>query len=408
MSLSRKHTRRRATIIGAVVGLVIIITFVIGLIDPGRGRDNNDKYQYPTVTPYGTPPPPTPLIIPTPDPDPQLTGELPYIHYSGLFQTFRPAGDDWYVDDMPSDEPGNRLGVVFQSVDRLTVIHNYVQPGVEYDSPDSLSDNYLTTDYYALEWSNYDGWTETNRQVTGDSVIIDFSLTAEDHNYLGRDIAALQDGWLYVTRLVAPDNNPALIDLLQTLVTPVFVGYDDLRSLPQIWPAYADQLLGYVIKYPPGWHVVAGAQGRPTTFSTPTGQIDATVQLWVEPDQPLESAADAEVWLYEADPTASALDTVPLEQSRGAGYQVAYDFRDSDGDHHSGLVVLLNDEAGTLFVANLQLDAADVNLLDVENLSAEQDEARKTVAEGFMILPPDARAPLMGEEPAVEGTQEAE
>ena len=132
MSMSRRQRqRRRATIAGAAIGIMIIFTFVIGLINPDLGRNRNNNDPLPTFTPYGTPPPPTQIIVPTPDPDPQLAGELPYIHSSGLFQTFRPAGDDWTYDDRPAVDNASRLSVVIQSPNRLVVIHNYIQRGVD-------------------------------------------------------------------------------------------------------------------------------------------------------------------------------------------------------------------------------------------------------------------------------------
>ncbi len=414
MSLSNKRARRNTTLFGALLGLIIIFTFVISLFaNPGTST---------TVVPTSalSTPRPTSIVVPTPDSSPNLDGALPYVHSSGLFQTFRPAGSGWSIDDNPFDESGDRLDAIIQSTQRLVVIHNYVLPGTEYDSIESLSENFLNDAYYAAEWTNYESWEETGREVTGDTVIVDFTLSAQDVSYLARDISRLDGDTLYVARVVVPANNPPLLDLITEDVRAAFFGYDQLQAVPRAWPAYVDQQLGFVLKYPVGWQAVAGAPGRPATFRTGSGQPDATVRLEAHAAQPLASADEAEAWLVAQDNTITVLGSTPLEHPTGTGYEVAYESRDAAGDRHSGLAVLLNDAAGTLFVANLQLDEGGVNLLDPAGLTDAQLEARSAVVDGFMVLPPGSRevlapdatavateAPLAATEATVEMTADA-
>jgi hypothetical protein len=396
-------------LLGATIGFIIIFTFVISLINPGTGNDSSSDVELPTLTPFGTPAPtltPTRVIVPTPEENPQLAGELPYVHSSGAFQTFRPSGGDWAISDNPFEE-GERLNVVFQSGARLVVIHNFVQPGVEFESPDTLSQNYLTPEYYATEWSRYNSWAETGRQINGDTVIVDFDLLSEGNPYLGRDIARLEGDRLYVTRLVVPSNNRPLLDLLQQLVTPVFVSYPDLQNLPRTWTAYADQQQGFVFKHAPGWTVAAGGYGRPVTFRAPTGQPEATVRAWAVADQPVATEEDARAWLAETEPTATVTEVQPVEHQHGTGYALAYQYEDRDGDPHSGLLVLLNNEANVLLVANLHYDTPDLNLLSVEDLEATVSEARQMLVEGFVALPPDAYRLEMVAEATEQATETA-
>ncbi len=406
MSVSNKRTRRNTTLIGALLGLIIIFTFVVSLFtNPGTST---------SVVPTSalSTPRPTSIIVPTPDSDPHLEGELPYIHRSGLFQTFRPAGSGWSIDDNPFTENGDRLDVVIQSTARLVVIHNYVLPGTEYESLQSLSDNFLNESYYAAEWSNYASWEETGREVTSDTVSVNFDLSAESVDYVARDISRLDGATLYVARMVVPSNNPTLLDLLSTDVQAAFFGYEQLQGVPRAWPAYIDQQLGFVLKYPTGWQTVAGAPGRPATIRSASGQPDATIRLEAHAAMPLTSAEDAEAWVSGMDDTITVQASVPLEHPTGTGYQVAYESRDAAGDRHSGLVVVLNDTAGTLYVANLQMGEGGVNLIDTENLTDAQLEARSTVMDGFMVLPPGSHeelvleaTPVVTEAPAAEATQ---
>jgi len=389
MSLSKQRARQRATLVGALLGVIVILTFVISLIAPGSKLSSNPSL--PTITPYGTPPPPTEVIFPTPEPNPLLEGEPPYIHSSGYFQTFRPSGQDWIIDEGQSVSASTIVRVVIQSPQRLTVIHNYIQPGVEYESLDSFSKNFLTDQHFAGAWSDYDSWLETGRKITGDSVIADFDLVARGKHYLARSTYRLDGSWLFVTRLVVPGNNPGLLDLLQKLVIPAFVGYPDLMALPEAWPAYIDQQLGFVWKHPLGWESVAGGEGRPVTFSFSSAGARDLVRIWTVPNQPIASAEEAQTWVSASEPGAAVLGANPVQREAGKGYQVAYTFRDEAGDIHSGLMVLLNDQAGTLFIASLQIALPDLNLLDAGNLSQTDADARQAVADGFIVLPGEAR-----------------
>jgi hypothetical protein len=388
----RQTNRRRATIVGAIIGALIIFTFVIGLIAPDLGSRRSSSQSLPTFTPFGTSPPPTAIIIPTPDPDPQLEGELPYIHSGGYFQTFLPAGTDWYVDEREGFDSGGAVATVsLQSPERLVVIFNYIQPGIEFESPESYAEAQLTLAHFASVWADYQSWLETGRAFTPDSVIVDFALVSEGYDYVGRTITRLEDGWIYVTRLVTPANNPALLDLLEGLVLSAFVGYHDLLDLPGSWPAYIDRESGFVLKHPAYWRQVAGGKGRPVTFASGTDQLGMTLRLRVVDDAAIASAEDAAAWVTEEEDTASVLATEPVEREYGAGFQVAYSFRDPSGDAHSGLMVLLNDASDRLMVANLQLDQPDLDLLTDEALGTLENEAVQAVTAGFTLLPAAAR-----------------
>ncbi len=389
MSLSRKRSRQRTTAVGVVFGLVLIFVFLVGLIKPDLGsRTSSSSSVSVTDTPSVTE-----VVVPTPDPNPQLEGELPYIHSSGYFQTFRPAGSDWVIDEGESVNASTSAKVVIQSPQRLVVIHNYIQPGVEYESLDALSTGYLTPEHFAGAWANYESWTETGRTVSGESVIVNFDLLSQNVRYLSRSIYRLEGNWLYVIRLVVPANNPSLLDLLQQLVVPSFVSYSDLLALPQSWPAYSDQQLGFIFKHAPDWKLVAGSPGHAVTFSLAISGEKNTVRLWTVPVQPLQSAEEAEAWVQQNDPGVTLVGSNTITHATGQGYQVGYTYLDEQGDAHSGLDVLLNDAAGTLFIASLRINPPDLNLAQAPTLQSPYSEALQGVVGGFMVLPEGARQP---------------
>lgn len=382
---SRKQNRRRATIIGSVIGVIIIFSFVITLIAPDLGTSST------TSDAVFNTPEPTAIIIPTPDPDPQLGGAAPFIHNSGVFSAFRPAGGDWTVTESGPDANTGIVRVVMQSPARLAVIHNYIQPGVEYETLDSLSANLLTANHFASAWSDYDTWVETNRAVTDDAVIVDFDLESESVAYAGRSLDWVQDSRLFATRLVVPANNAALLDLLQPYVLAQFTMLPGIAALPVEWPAYIEQSTGYVLKYPAGWQQVAGGPGRPVTFSTTSDQGELVIRTWAAPDRRLESREQVAVWLASVESTAEALTIAPVEQRGGTGYEVAYTFIDTAGDARSGLVLLVNDADDTLFAVNLQTTLLDRDLLTVDDVPASVRDAIRALREGFVILPPEMR-----------------
>ncbi len=325
------------------------------------------------------------MIVPTPEANPQLEGALAYVHSTGLFQTFRPAGPDWITSEGQGTD--NTASAVIQSPERLAVIHNYIRPGVQYETPEALSTDFLNEAHFVDAWTEYDSWQETHRSITDGRVVVDFDLMSNDNAYLGRSIAWVEEGWLYVVRMVTPANNQALLDLLQSYVVPAFKTFPQLQTLPPLWPAHVDQELGFVLKHPETWQFEAGGVGRPVTFKVPTAGDNVTVRVRTIPDRPIESEAQAEAWLTETEPSAEVLAIEPVTQDTGTGYQIAYSYRDTAGDPHSGLVVLLNNAAGTLFVANLQSDRAGTNWLDASGLSQEDSETTQALITGFMVLP---------------------
>jgi hypothetical protein len=130
--------------------------------------------------------------------------------------------------------------------------------------------------------------------------------------------------------------------------------------------------------------MIAGGAGKPTTFRIPSGQV----RVWSEPDQIIASSEEAEQWIAENETGVTILSSASIEHEMGTGYQVAYSYRDTTGDLHSGLVVLLVGRDGVLNIAKAQIETPDVNLLEIdETVSALNYEAARALTEGFIVLP---------------------
>ncbi len=389
MSLSHKRSRQRATLIGAAIGIVIIVTFVLSLIAPGSNRNKNSSPDDPFITLF-----PTSTIVPTPEPDPQVVGGTPYIHRSGLFRVFRPSGQDWTLSENASVNASAVASVVIQNPRRLVVVHNYIRPNVEYETPQALSENFLTPQHFAGAWQDYDHWEETARTIQDDKVIVDFQLNQANITYTARVAYWVQNGWLFVVRVVIPANNPLLLDRLFTQVVAGFVVFDELMALPADWTAQVDQQFGYILRHPNDWQHVAGDVGRPVTFTVQTDTGLLRVRTWAEPDQPLADEDAARAWLAENRDNAEVLSVQETQRGEGAGFALAYTFTNTTGDPQSGLLLLLNDAAGTLFVADLQIPTAELDLLSAdtaETLDEATLAARQALLDGFWVLAEDLR-----------------
>jgi hypothetical protein len=142
-----------------------------------------------------------------------------------------------------------------------------------------------------------------------------------------------------------------------------------------------------------------GNEGSPVTFSL-SDEPETTVRLSTTPDRPIDSEDAANAWVIEtrslpdhdpeAEPTVTIHQTNPVEREIGGGYQVSYTYQDATGDLRSGLAVLLNDTDDTLYVANLDLDMPDVDLLAAEGESPVSAQNLQALTAGFVILPPEA------------------
>ena len=144
--------------------------------------------------------------------------------------------------------------------------------------------------------------------------------------------------------------------------------------------AVVDQTAGYAIRYPATWEWLDGDSGQMITLAGG----DGAALVLDSGDSTITDEDAAQAWVLELRPQAEILDVQPVEHLAGAGYAVAYQFSDADGESQSALAMLLNGEGERHFSANLRL-AADVNLLAE---SARSDYAEFwSMMDTFMVLP---------------------
>jgi hypothetical protein len=318
----------------------------------------------------------------------------PLVQRNGLFQAAVPT--DWLVQRSDYDATIPRARITFASSNRLSVVEMLVQFGVNYPSHQALSDNFLTSDYFSDAWADYDSSSETSRTV-GDTVTVDFDLKAFGVDFLGRQIAWLDGDWLHMIRIIVPDNNPALLDELTRLEPPTFISFDDQRTGDFNYVAYEDHVQGFLLRHPL-WQIVSGTPGSPAIFDDPVSDTRLFVRSFE--DTPLGSLEEAENYLTETyRPGSEVIASQVTTRQFGEGYMVSYRDVDNESNEISGMVVLLNDVAGKLHVADVRLNEAGIDLLSSEFGTTEL--RIRNILNTFMPLPPADYVNVPAENPPV-------
>lgn len=259
-------------IVVVTIGLIIISVSLITAILPNTNSIIVD------TTPF-TPEPartltPTPFLVPSPEPDgPQLTLKTePSYQINGLFQITTPLGWDTYNSTFDTTVAMARLS--FRNLERLSVIEALLRYGVNYPDLQAVSTELINDSFLINAWGDYDGFTETSRSITDDQLIINFDLVANRTEFLGRQVAWMQADWLYMIRYVVPSNYPALLDAVDAMVSPTFIGYEDQRDKTPTYSSYMDFSQGFLVRHP-AWVQVSGARQpiSPKCKSAPIARI---------------------------------------------------------------------------------------------------------------------------------------
>lgn len=349
--MNNLHRQRRYTIFAIIMVALMGMTAILPSLNTSTTTQQSVE--------------PTATILPTfPAPPADLSTvvfDQVYLHPSALYLANYPA--DW-VPTRPNNN-GTQVQVNFENSAGQSIIETYIE--VVEPAPVTLQEVSARYDDTTLQagWRRYNSWDETNRQLdtANNAVIIDFELTLRGQTYLARHYAELRDdGRIYVTRVVTPDNARALLfDLLEkakTSIHPVALFADT----PVQWNGYYSDKENMVIRYPNSWVLRDGQPGQPVT-------IEATNQavLRVETIAGTVADADAAEALVLAQRANAVVHTVQATDRNGAsGWEVSYSYRNLEGEPQSALAVILPDGDNTLRVATVRVLNLDLDLLNTE------------------------------------------
>jgi hypothetical protein len=393
---SRKKAQPDANInlkrLGALLLIVVFVLAGVVSITPQNTAQNFTPTEppiggvvFPTVPPGGVP----------------VVADYTYFHSSGLISL--PFIHDWDLAPQSAEQgpeqrvepvgtpgtPGSTqstlAGVTFINSKALSVIHAYAErdPSRNTHNIEQLN-QYFNNEVLNQAWINFKaGWSELNRKIENDTLIINFELKLDDNVYLGRQLARIEQDWMMVLRLVVPNNNPPLLDQLQTAVWPHYRLWPQSLTSPISWTSVVDYALGYVVKYPPDWRKLDGVPGQPFTVSGVLGADTITLITRAEPGKAVKTVDEATAYVKANWPNATIQTAKAEAHGDATGFAVSYINPDSDGNQRSAVVTLLNGVNGTLYVANLQSSARGQDLL--VDTQAPPDLAR--IRASFFVVP---------------------
>ncbi len=370
--MQTSNTMKRLTV---AFGIIMAAVMALSVVLPTMGRSTTTQSSVqPTQVPVPTfPPPPDTAAI---------TFDNVYLHPSGLYSVAQPTG--WPASQPESTDTNARS--TFTNPGAQSVIQVDVETLLR-DAPLTLDDVDARYTQAALgsSWSNYSSWRETGSRVrTEDGKLqMDFALTAQNMQYVARQLAWTDGEWLYSVRVVTPDNATEALRFVLNGVAASIVPNKLFAGTPFGWSAYHDTVYNHIVRFPKTWTVADSAAGRPASVSGPAGEV---LRVEAQAGVSVADADAARAWAEAARPGATVLNVTPVSRTGGDGFAVAYGFTDADGEAQSGLVVLLNGADGALHSANLRFLGSSVDLTTDAGRAAQPELAQ--IMDTFAILPP--------------------
>ncbi|MCC7450092.1 MAG: hypothetical protein IT324_21925, partial [Anaerolineae bacterium] len=291
-----------------------------------------------------------------------------YFHPTGVFSFTHPAGWNLFLEKQFDPFDFYKISMA-EAIFISNAESSIIQVDIEKD-PDRRARTVqdlnilMESGYFFQAWGQYEGgWREIGRRIISNRVVVDFDLVTRATPYLGRLTARFDRGWLIVTRLVVPKDNPPLLARLDELVNGSLVFHYGVTSAPVLWPAIIDTTAGYLIKYPVEWKL-DGQPGQPFVASGTLNGQAARLTTKAEPGKTVFNTQAATAWVTAQYPNAKVLAFKPEVRGSVSGLSVAYTDKDSSGSAVSQVATLLNGPNNTLYAAEISLAAANLNLLN--------------------------------------------
>jgi len=340
------NSARRASII---LGVFMAIVLLGGTIIPLITRNQTTTTQ--TVDPTDVPTPTYPPVIT------DYTGisfDKVYLHPTGMYTIPEPTG--WEVSSPSSNVGIAQVNMINQT--QLSVIDAYVQDAEGTITPQDL-DARFTRETILATWSNFRDPIETNRSFENDILTIDFRVgLANGQTYVARQNVWTDGEWIYVVRVVVPENATEMLRYLLANLTGKITPFKQFATTPFNWAAYYDSVTNHIIRYPQGWTVTDSAPGRPTSIA---GTSSEALRVEARAGVSVADEAAATAWIETERPGAAVLSVAPVTRGEVSGFSVAYTYADVEGAPQSGLAVLLNG-VDALHIANLHFPGANIDL----------------------------------------------
>lgn len=361
--MQASNARRASIILGIFMAVVLIGGTILQLFAPNIPI--TQETIPPTDAPIPTFPPPVTNLQ-------SLSFDKVYLHPSGMYAIAQPDG--WTADQPNTARALAQVNMVNNST--LSVIDAYVEDAGGPVTVEDLSPRF-TQQVLAQSWSRFSRWTETNRRLEGETLLIDFQVTLQRQTYIARQKVWTDGEWIYVVRVLTPENARDyllyILDNVSSRITP----FKEFAGTPFEWLAYYDVPTRHIIRYPAAWTVTDSAPGRTASIAGANGEA---LRVEARPGVNIADEGAARAWLENERPGATILSVRPVTRGELSGFSVAYSFVTPDGDPQSGLALLLNGD-DRLHIANLRFPAENVDLNAVTPAAAPETAGAETTPE---------------------------
>ena len=386
--MQNNQARRASIALGVFMAIVLIAGAILPLANQNATvTDTTEATNAPTAT---FPPPITDFAT--------IDFDTYFLHPSGLYAIAQPDG--WSASEITPNP--SQAQVNFINEGALSVIDAYVERAANAPVTVEELSSRFTQEVLDASWANFNNWRETFRRTEEDRLLIDFVVTLTGQQYVARQIVTTDGEWIYVTRVLAPDNATALITYLLDTLPTTYIPFKQFSGTPFEWLSYYDDRYHHIIRFPSDWQVTDSAPGRPASINSADG---VSLRVIGYANRAAADDAAARPFIESERPGATVLSVEPTTRGDVSGFSVAYSFANTDGEAQSGLAVLLNGADGTLHVANLYFPAANIDLNTVDTLQEQQaalgqaevtPEATGEVADAFGAIDDLVPSPATG------------
>jgi hypothetical protein len=183
------------------VSIFISVFLIFVLLMGGTGSISQNQT---AVTNLPAPTPIPTATFPAPIADLETVSfETIYDHPSGLFSVAQPTG--WELGSPISD--ADRVAITMFDNDQLSVVEIAVERSEQPITTMDALDAYFDEAYLDSSWVNYGDWSETDRRIEDDKLLIDFDLRFNRQPFLARQVSWYSDDeWIINVRVVVPGN----------------------------------------------------------------------------------------------------------------------------------------------------------------------------------------------------------
>jgi hypothetical protein len=363
----RDNTNQRR--FSVFIGIILISAMLMSTLVPLVSNMNQTASAQPTVVPTITPPPPINDLA-------SITFDRTYLHPSGLFSVKMPSG--WLPTN--STTTTTEAQMTMGSSAQLSVIEvRLVKPTTPVTTAAEVG-QIFTKEWLDASWREYQSYNESLREVIGDTVQIDFTLSRNNQDFIARQIARVQGDWVYITRVVTPVNAADMLRYLLAETDKTIEVKNLAPDVPLEWASYSDATWQHLIRLSGAWQNVDGSAGAPASFESPTGVL----RVEAIDGKTIANADEASAFATSTRSGLTVQNVKPVTHGGIEGFQVAYTVTNLEGETESGAMVLLPGADSKLHVANLRLTTGGTVNLNDETAAAPYAEALQ-VLNSFVV-----------------------